>query len=240
MNARVRLVQGCMKEFGFTGFRTREVANDPPPLVTGRRFLYVPPAEAARFGYGIDPARAKDFDKPKDTLETTVSPDERSVLSGGGATRYQGRTVAPGGCVGAADGVLQKNAPKADRLLPWQLMGQAADLAARDERVKKPVAAWAACMKGRGYDYAMPVDAWEDPRWRPARTAAGASAEEKKAAVADMECKDQVGYVEDLVSVQNSYEEDLIRQHADELSAIQRNRETLKRNADTVMNGGHP
>ncbi|SDM82829.1 hypothetical protein SAMN05421869_15826 [Nonomuraea jiangxiensis] len=239
-SARARLVKGCMKEFGFSEFSTQEASGNPPPLLSSRRYLYVSPADAARFGYGIDPATAKDFDKPKDAVRAAVPSEEQSVLLGQGLTSYKGKTVAPGGCVRQADGILRKNTPAADLLLPWKLMNQAAGMAAKDERVTSLVAAWASCIRGRGYAYQAPEQAWDDPRWRPARTAAGVSEEEKKAAVADMECKDQVGYVDKLASVQNSYEKDLIRAHVDELEAIQRNQEAFQRNADIVMSGGRP
>ncbi|WP_157549775.1 hypothetical protein [Nonomuraea candida] len=236
--ARASLVAACMQRLGFAEFKTVESKEQGAEFISGRRYLYIEPEQAARTGYAEE-ADAADGKRRTADQARAVSMAERRALTGGDVTLDSGQTPPQGGCTGEASRTLTTGASQPDELLVWRLMAEAAAPARKDAEVLRVVADWSTCMKQRGFSYATPEDAWNDPRWvRQAGPAA--TDEERKAASADMECKDQSGYAVALSNAQNANEQKLIEQHADALKALARNRGALLRNAEIVLQGGQP
>ncbi|MEU4832916.1 hypothetical protein [Streptosporangium sp. NPDC023615] len=236
--ARAALVSSCMRRLGFTDFKTVESKEAGPELITSRRYLYIEPARAARNGYAVEPDPTS-RNRPTEEQVRAVPMEERRALTGGGVTLSSGVKAPEGGCTREAGQILSSKAPRANRLLVWQLMAKAAASARKDAEVMRAATDWSACMKQGGYAYATPEEAWNDSRWGRQPVAA-VSEEERKVATADMECKDRSGYAVRLSEAQIANEKQLLEQHADELKALARNREALLRNTEILLQGGRP
>nr|SBP01127.1 hypothetical protein; putative signal peptide [Nonomuraea gerenzanensis] len=236
--ARAGLVAACMRRLGFADFKTVESKEQGAELISGRRYLYIDPGQAARTGYAEEVAAADGERRTADQARA-VSMAERRALTGGDVTLSSGQTPPQGGCTAEASRTLTTGVSQPDELLVWRLMAEAAAPARKDAGVLRAVADWSACMKQRGFGYATPEDAWNDPRWAR-RAGSAVTDEERKVATADMECKDQSGQAVALSTAQNANEQKLIEQHADALKELARNRAALLRNAEIVLQGGRP
>ncbi|MEO3810826.1 hypothetical protein ABGB17_17645 [Sphaerisporangium sp. B11E5] len=236
--ARAGLVASCMKRLGFADFKSLETKEQGAELITGRRYLYIEPAQAARTGYAevadATPGKRRTADQAR-----AVTLEERRALTGGGVTLSNGQTVPQGGCTAEASRILTTGASQPDDLLVWRLMAEAAAPARQNAEAIRTAAGWSACMKQRGFGYATPEDAWNDARW-VRQPGSAVSDDERRVATADMECKNQSGYVMALSNAQNANEKKLVEQHAEALTALARNREVLLRNTEIVLKGGRP
>ncbi|MET8703467.1 hypothetical protein ABZW10_32120 [Kitasatospora sp. NPDC004723] len=98
--------------------------------------------------------------------------------------------------------------------LVGSLRAKAYDRTAADSRVKAAISAWQSCMAGLGHHYDDPARAsaagWPDP----------VSEREKATAVADMNCKTQVGLLGTWYTVQTAYQEQFIGQNEAALQAV--------------------
>lgn len=79
-------------------------------------------------------------------------------------------------------------------------------------------------MQQRGFNYQRPEQAWNSPNWSSRPPGSKPTEDEIKTAVADMECKDAVGYISTRKHSQEIYENKLIKQHSAELDVLQQNR----------------
>lgn len=77
---------------------------------------------------------------------------------------------------------------------------------------------WSSCMKDKGYDYAAPMDANDDPRFNDPNEVTGA---EIATAVADVECRDKHEVEKTWFRVESALQQDAIRRHQQELKKAQ-------------------
>jgi hypothetical protein len=70
-------------------------------------------------------------------------------------------------------------------------------------------------------DYAVPRDAVRDQRWRHEAADGQPGPDEIAAAVTDVRCKDEVGYLETADAVSAEYQRQLIDANADALHRLQ-------------------
>jgi hypothetical protein len=211
--ARVILIDRCMRDFGFTYAVRQPAAGHGPRSATERRYGITDAADAAAYGYGLgerDPARQKPPARP------ALHADAETVLFGKGRSRIKGREVPEGGCMTEADRSLGAAAPAgADPGLPQQLSFRAFDRSRADSRVRGAFRAWSACMADSGYDYADPLAPLADPALTGStgrRTVATATA--------DLRCKRRTNLVGIWFTVESAYQKRLVEQHSEELAAV--------------------
>ncbi|MFI6207358.1 hypothetical protein ACIBAI_13275 [Streptomyces sp. NPDC051041] len=147
-------------------------------------------------------------------------------------TRYRGRAVPEGGCLGEARRTLAERDDNRDLTgVPRDIYGEAYQKSQQDPEVKRVFAAWSDCMREKGHDYASPLDPSNDPRFPEDPPA---SADEKRTAVADVACKERTGLVAVWHRVESAIERSLMAEHPDELAAARADRETRLANARRV------
>ncbi|WP_162602618.1 hypothetical protein [Streptomyces spongiicola] len=146
--ARDKLIDECMAKAGFEQWVP---APDLPALggdtPTDWRYGVHDAAQAAQHGYHPDPARQQAYDE---------------ALAVGAVDRS-----------GADDGVLKACAATADAQVPpvqeasivQEINTQSFKAAEESPSVEEAFRQWSACMKSKGYVYARPMDANDDPRF---------------------------------------------------------------------------
>ncbi|MEU6427486.1 hypothetical protein ABZ860_16470 [Microbispora sp. NPDC046973] len=240
---RVRLVNAVRHSLALCTRRFAIASNDDNPLPPqrdttprARRYLFVDPELAARYGYAVPlPSPAQQRKPPGSArsarTDTGLTPiEEQAVLNGQGPKTVRGIRVPEGGCIGAANRRVMKGVPPDAEWLVVRLGTQAYDKALDDPRVKAVNAAWSACMKRAGYSYPTPVKAWEDPRWRkPGDT------REEATAAADMRCKLQVDYLTVRLTTEIEAQQTMIKEHGPELRAVRRHLRTRLANAAAML-----
>ncbi|MGY0234816.1 hypothetical protein [Longispora urticae] len=177
----------CMKDFGFQPeFGWQEEAAAEQTDWTTRYGLWKA-EDAAAHGYWSTTASTgkQSFGMPYITEAAT------GVWQGTVQT-YLGKAVPPGGCNGEAiRAVFGTSTPPQDDMVGPTLFKESLTRARQDSRVVKLSEQWRTCMKTAGFDYPDPMapfDAWSTKRGNDKRNAV-ISAEEKKAASADVACK---------------------------------------------------
>lgn len=75
-------------------------------------------------------------------------------------------------------------------------------------------------MKGKGYNYATPWDAMEDPRWsnKEAFTAKVPSGDQIATAEADLACKKSTNFMGIAIAIEFAYDDQYIKSHATQLA----------------------
>jgi hypothetical protein len=222
-----RLRQQCMRSFGFdylpnlsTGLISSQARATDEHLT---RLYGVSDAAAARtYGYHM----------PTWVTETAdgaaigqLSRAEQAVLTGQGATSYDGRAIPTGGCLNKAAnqllqagvGVSTQRSAGAGGGLPGEITADAFESTLRDPRVLAAYAKWSSCMRAFGYRYATPYDAGGDPRWQ---TATAASPTEIQTTQHDITCKLRVNLLGVEYTVQSGYETTAIAKNAQALAPI--------------------
>ncbi|MEV7028097.1 hypothetical protein AB0O00_39010, partial [Kitasatospora sp. NPDC093558] len=176
----------------------------------------------------------------------SMSPDLTTVLgtglgpggkpAPGSAAEFQGKGLPPGGCIGAAQKELTSHGGTGrDADVAVGVNYEGFERSTADPRVKAVFQDWSHCMGERGYTYATPGDALKDSRW-PATTTP--SAEEIATATADVECKARTNVVGVWFTVETAYENELIRQHLSELTAVKADNDAMLRYARSVTAAG--
>ncbi|WEV27707.1 hypothetical protein OYE22_22885 [Streptomyces sp. 71268] len=227
VRARHTLVTRCMARFGFRygplpepGFRTRNR--------TQHRYGVSDPQQTATHGFA--PPGSPRHQKPR-RKRSSLSPAMSLVLSGTddpkvmpgsveakGGQRINGRTVPNGGCFGQAMDALKARDGDGggDAELARRITGESFDRSRRDPRVKEVFTRWSRCMRDRGFSYADPVAANNDPAWRTPTP----SATERRAATADAVCKRQENVIGVWWTVEAAYQQREIDRHRGELADI--------------------
>jgi hypothetical protein len=102
-----------------------------------------------------------------------------------------------------------------------RLAGVAHDATAADDRVLAVTQAWSACMAGKGYAYDTPLDPLDDVPVEPAPTLPPLSEQEVATALADVACKQEVGFEAVWFAVEAEHQQAQIDAHPDEIAAAQ-------------------
>ncbi|MEV4455308.1 hypothetical protein [Microbispora sp. NPDC049633] len=205
IRARFMLMEECMRHMGLD-FRLPAVA----PVTDLRNvdlLRWLDPHQAAESGYL---GERRNPDEMTGIPSYSVTDQEFSVLEGK-VRRFHGRTVPPGGCMTAADALLNRGARGVgpadagkrfdDDEVP-RFVDSATDLALSDPRIAAAEREWSDCMRSEGFDYRSTDQAFGDPRWavtvnddsightpKPRGTRA-----EIDTAVADARCRAETGY----------------------------------------------
>lgn len=250
--AEEHLVRQCAKTFGVNW-------NPDPPLppIGGRnamdwRYGIHDPALSAERGYQTDAAQQQRFDnamsamnkRPRPAAETTI------VLMGVGIPGdvlaqadpqarkgiVAGRKVPEGGCTALARKKLgtttQGVSPRAQ-----ELGVESYPESMKHRETKTAFANWSKCMKGRGFSYATPMEASDDPRFQPSNSKV--SRTEIETALADIDCRRAHRVTEIWHSAEVKVQNDLMAKNAEALESARRSldevllrsKEVLKRAA---------
>jgi bacterioferritin-associated ferredoxin len=160
---------------------------------------------------------------------------QQAIAEGKGITEHNGVTVPPGGCSGEARRALEKEAPTVRSPdLVQRLSQEIIRRAEQDSRVQAAWSKWSDCMRARGYAYAEPWDANDDPRW------GGDSVTDREiaTATADVACRREGNLVGIWNAVEVAYQTEAIERHAQELAEIRAYIDAYRRNVARVLAGG--
>lgn len=248
--AKADLTRQCMEGLGFTGFQPAPVQSlgpgrdgaDAMEDLDDLRYGTYDPVQAAKNGYKpdfvvnrknafVDPPAAPDR-SPEEWLALTGTKKERSDSPKSGLTAPKlksGAAVPYGGCLYQSLQKVTGGKPViADLVI--NLSGQSFKSSLEDRRVKDVFADWSSCMKSKGYSYADPMKANDDPRF----SAKNATAAEIETAKADVACKDKVHLIKVWNSVDVEIQKRLMREHGTELAQIEQDKDSALRIAESV------
>lgn len=170
-SGRDRVIAECMKEAGFPNW----VPAPDLPAVGGKtetdwRYGIHDAAQAAKRGYHPDATEQQAYDKAMMAGAVDKSGADPKVLRG--CAESAGTTVPT---------VTRSN-------LVEQIKGDSYKESAKDPKVISVFAQWSACMKAKGYSYAKPMDANDDPRFNDPHNVSDV---EIATAKADVACRAQ-------------------------------------------------
>lgn len=201
--AETTLVRQCMKRLGIDWDPEPDLPPIGPENLLDWRYGIHDPDLTARRGYQPDAAQVARYDtavraqsaRPSPSADTQVALggtdmpadllDRASPEVGNGT--LAGRKLPPGGCFGEARRTLG-SATHGVSPLVQKLTNASYGESENDPRVKDVFARWSACMRAKGLTYAAPMDANDDPRFRP--DPKGVSRLEISTALADLACRD--------------------------------------------------
>lgn len=223
--AQEHLIARCMKAQGFE-YEPAEDSEAPPKQVgvTDEAYGLSEFADAARFGYaGEDINERIRALREGEGIRAEVSPAYLEALTGNADPAASGGQ--PKGCMGEAAATL--NGEGAPSLAVLNVIGQiAVDAAARtrsDPAVLDGFAAWSDCMAEAGYEFASPSEPSQTvPQViidiNDLQSVPAPSETEVAMALADQDCKRQVGLFDIWVEAEERYQREGIAQHESVLS----------------------
>lgn len=243
--AKSRLVQRCMRSYGFADFPLNPRPEPFPKM--GSAFtatvVSISPygaldlGHARRWGYGFDPD-ATFTPKPEEPEGRAVTQREYEVLNDFGeagrtAAVVNGRKVPNGGCTGESSRRLLGDETKRSRL--WGYVGERAEeidkAVAKDPRVRGVFGEWSRCVQDKGFKaYDSPRDAFRDKAWRDGAPDGntGRSRRELGTAVADVECNRKLNVAGVWWVVSDEEQRADIRRHAARYEAVRADQERLR------------
>ncbi|MEU7019629.1 hypothetical protein ABZ990_03080 [Streptomyces sp. NPDC046203] len=242
------LVGRCMKEFGVAWKPDAELPKVGPRNMLDWRYGIHDATLSAKRGYQPDAEEQARYEaalranesRPASSADTQVllsgtdmpgGPSAKASADVRGGTK-NGRRIPPGGCFGQARAALGSAThgitPLVDRLT---FDSYPASLKAPE--VKAVFARWSQCMAQRGYHYAAPMDADQDPRFRPSR--AGVSGQEIATALADITCRDQHRVTRTWFEAESRIQQGYVREHATQLAADRRSLDRVIHTAEDTL-----
>ncbi|MFJ3786344.1 hypothetical protein [Streptomyces sp. NPDC090093] len=209
----------CMRALGFHDWRTEKLGDNPPSSGSSsnmeRRYGLTIRSEAETTGY-------------RDLSESTGSASELAgqetsqaviALKGKQNDRavqaLEGKSVPEGGCIGES----RRQVPSPDITLAEELSGQSFTASQETSEVKAAMAAWSACMKERGYQVAT---VWDAANLTDSASSSTSDAE-RKAALAEIDCKQKTDLVAIWFKAERKIQETLIAKHQDALGKARAN-----------------
>ncbi|ROO50642.1 hypothetical protein EDC02_5493 [Micromonospora sp. Llam0] len=219
----------CMQELGFTEEPWRpSPASDPE----GNEGLYgvTDKEEAQRWGY--HPPQESENSQPDSAPRQVPSAAWQTAAEGSASQTAEGKRVPDGGCRGAALRELSEGTPNTDVELADRLAIDSYQRSKEDSRVLSTFSEWSECMRQLGFEYPAPMDANNDETWWSSEAP---SSREIATAVADVECKQQVGLINIWASVHTAYEKRAIEENAEALASVQEYRRIEEANALAVL-----
>ncbi|MEV4628144.1 hypothetical protein AB0J90_17865 [Micromonospora sp. NPDC049523] len=238
--ARLVLTNDCLRRFAVA--ERRPAGGGAGLGRMTRRYGVTDAATAARWGYHLAPDQGSTEHGPSGPEPSAV---ENLVLTGNesgrhappgetGATgrTHRGQPIPAGGCAGQA----QRELGLADRDALGESLTTSIDLAAfdrskTDPRLTAVFADWSTCMRAEGLSFPdplAPLGAMD------LRTAAPEPAE-LRTAVTDVACKRQTNVVGTWFGVESAYQDLMIHQHRDELTAIRNRIDSVLATASGVV-----
>jgi hypothetical protein len=227
--ARNRLFSGCMRRFGFE-LATPAASRQLTVVGNARRYGVDDEAQAGTHGYHpATPPPAAPVREPR--LPTAAE----AVADGSGPRTYRGRRVPAGGCLGQALRQLGRGGPvPTDPGLAKRLSLESYVRTSESGPMRPVFARWSACMGRVGFHYATPRQANNDPAWRTPRP----STRERATAIADARCKRQVQLVDLWATIETTYQQHQLAQHAEQLEILAKAMATRISNAARVTGSG--
>ncbi|MFI6685658.1 hypothetical protein [Streptomyces sp. NPDC050485] len=244
------LVQRCAAGFGVDWQPDPELPPVGPKNVMDWRYGIHDPVLSGKRGYQTDAAQQARYDKamraqqgrparPVNSdvvLAGTELPPE--VLAKAGPEAKQGmvagRKVPDGGCLGQARRTLGSTTHGVSPLVE-RLSHDSYPSSMQDPKVKAVFAQWSSCMKAKGFDYAAPMDANDDPRFRPGPQ--GVGKQEIETALSDIECRTTHRVAEVWHDAEARIQEREIAANAGPLAADREALDTVIRKADQALAG---
>lgn len=223
LGAREGLVEQCMRRQGFDfSFGTGAPSGGATSAATDKsqsEMRYLIDANAAA-SYG--------YHGPSFSAAEQATPPEPTAAE---AQALQGED-GNGGCFAEVDAQLaERGVIIQDPELVADMNKDGMQRSLEDPRVKEAFALWSGCMKERGYAYATPVDASNDPRWEASEAA---SPEEIATAVADTECMVANNVAGVWFAVESAYQKREIEANFEKLEEVRKAIDTSMRVAEEI------
>lgn len=240
------LTSRCMQRYGFKFTPGPPTVGFGPASHTDLRYGIHNAKLAAERGYhpAGDVAAASSAGEARRQASAALSDTERLVLTGGfgiepgpstttAPAAVAGRKIPAGGCVGEAKRQVTAGRPMVSDLVQ-DLNDTAYAKAQADPRTVEASGAWSACMKQRGFAYAQPLDAPNDPRFSGPRP----TPVEISTAVADIGCRTRTNLIGVWYAAESAYQNALVEKNATALATVQQVKESALKRAAGVMGGG--
>ncbi|MFF2026306.1 hypothetical protein ACFVW2_31500 [Streptomyces sp. NPDC058171] len=229
-SARTALRTQCMRRFGFTYEAPKAVESFQPKSIAQFRYGVTDAGDAAVHGYkpaGSERKAVKPSPVPlapaantalTGTTDTNTKPGSAEAKGG---QDINGQKVPAGGCIGEADRKLGAASGQdfADAPSVVKVNSDSWAKSYDDERVRAVFTEWSACMKEKGYTYADPMKANDDPQWQQSATA---TRREQQVAAADVACKHKYNVLGVWYSVDVAYQKQMIEQNAEALTEVKK------------------
>ncbi|WP_240802675.1 hypothetical protein [Streptomyces sp. A0642] len=212
LQAKKQLVSDCMKTYGFSWSPAPDL-----PRIGGKTFVDwrygIHDLELAKKrGYKPDADEQAAYDRAmNDGMGETPTQAESQMLEGSGPAEVNGVKVPKGGCLGQADRRIDIQATQtaSAQEISAQTFAESKSVGG----VVKAFAAWSACMKEKGYTYAAPLDASDDPRFGSTEV----TPEEIATATADIGCRDRTHVVKVWYDAERDLQTEAIEDKAEQL-----------------------
>lgn len=234
VNLRNIIIISCMKSFGLSylsGYRNRtQSIAAQSAIYNSRRYGISDKAAAQKFGYHLPPVAGSDdpeepLSKDQRIVMLGLQPDGRPPANSGAGAEptaspgdFNGKPIPPGGCLRQAEqtlGMERKPELATAKQLASSLSEQDYQRTLSDPKVLAVNEQWSACMAKKGYTFKDPIAAAAQPDLNsPVQQA------EIQTAVADIDCKEAVGYIKTLVGVETGYQQKSIEQNAQTLAPL--------------------
>lgn len=213
-----RLIGACMKRYGLP----YEEATVDPPGLSDRRYGLADRVEAQNSGYH----------PPEFTGNETVKQAQESMpVLMGQVSSYQGKPVPSGGCVEEAGRRVQgAPAPQDAVQAATEISRSSFEESRSDPGVRKVVSAWSQCMKSKGYSYPSPADSAAAFVEK-----AEVTREEKRAATADVSCKDETGLIDIWLRVETRIQEEELMPRRELLSVLEKRHRQQVEGATAIL-----
>ncbi|WP_116215053.1 hypothetical protein [Streptomyces olivoreticuli] len=245
--AETRLVRQCMKGFGVDWEPEPDLPQIGPKNLLDWRYGIHDPELTAKRGYQPDAAQEARYSAAVRDRSTrpALSVDTQVVLGGTdmpadvldrASTEVRhgtsaGRKLPPGGCFGEARRNLG-SATHGVSPLVQKLTNASYGESQNDPQVKTVFTRWSACMRARGFTYAAPMEANDNPRFRP--HPGGIAQLEISTALADLTCRDTYKVAEVWHEAETRIQRGYIQQNAAALAEDRRTLQGVVRTASEV------
>lgn len=233
------LMTRCMKRFGFDYTPPRTANVLPSELAGNARRYGLADADLARdqgYQVGTGPGEISTTPEKLNSDEILALTGHLDSLSRPTKTDDQ---IPLGGCAGEAGRAISGDTESEFLAITSQdpvtkIDINSFDQSSGDPKVKNVIAAWSACMKSQGFDYAGPLDPARDPLVTNETTA---SPKELALATADVDCKQKTQLVQVWLSVETGIEKKLIQSSLTELAAVRSANAAQLKRAAAVLTG---
>ncbi|MFD4336885.1 hypothetical protein ACFWPP_06725 [Streptomyces anulatus] len=212
--AKKQLIGDCMAGYGFSWKPAPDL-----PRIGGKTFVDwrygIHDLKLAKGrGYKPDAAQQIAYDKAMNAgaVDGLTGGEDSQTLEGGGVKEVNGKKVPDGGCIGQADRKIGAQAVQSETA--QQVSAETFTKSKTDARVVKAFDAWSKCMKGKGYNYAEPLDASDDPRF----SSRDVTSEEIATATTDIECRDKTNVTQVWFKAESALQKKAIEDQAEQLN----------------------
>ncbi|WP_406297200.1 hypothetical protein OG948_15925 [Embleya sp. NBC_00888] len=230
------LIRACLGRLGLT-YPTPATADTEPVLRsrTERRYGVGDPVEVAGWGFR-PPGAAQAGDKPSAPAlgrELEVALYGAAAADGVPPAPTEGSDRPGPGCLGEARFALGVDPALERAALPSRLDVESFERSRADPRVRRVLALWSTCMRGKGFDYPDPLAAGGDPAWDTPVP----SAREIAAATATVACRAEHNVAGIWYAVDVAYQRQAIEREAAALTRVRAARENTVRKVAEVLGG---